>query len=153
MIFNHYSIEQVLAHRAPMILLDKLVNYDTESACCQVTIKSVSPFYQPQSRQVPAYVGIEYMAQAIAAFAGANDLDSERDIKVGFLLGTRKYQTEVQGFTRDQQLDIHVTRLYQEESGLSVFECYIMEQERVLASAKVNVFQPANPEQFITEQA
>ena len=44
-----------------------------------------------------------------------------------------------------------MTKLYQEESGLSVFECQIHSDETCLAEAKINVFQPQDPMQFIRE--
>ena len=72
---NNYDIKQVLPHQAPMILIDTLESYDVDSCRCTVGIKSASPFYDELKKGVPSYIGSEYMAQAIAAFAGAHALD------------------------------------------------------------------------------
>lgn len=92
------------------------------------------------------------MAQTIAAFAGAKALDKGKAIDIGFLLGSRKYQTYQPNFTNGTTYQVSVRELYKEDSGLSVFECDIKNQEQLIASAKVNAFQPNNPKEFLEEQ-
>ncbi len=149
---NQYSMAQVLSHRPPMILLDQLSSYSGSGALCRVTITDESPFFQDGLAGVPSYIGIEYMAQTIAAFAGANALDGGESVKIGFLLGSRKYQTQVDRFSTGTTLDIEVMRLHQEDSGLSVFDCTIQTTNEKLAEARINVFQPPDPVQFLREQ-
>ena len=91
------------------------------------------------------------MAQTIAAYAGALAKDKGNEVQIGFLIGTRKYKTYAPVFKNEQTLKVSVTKLYQEESGLSVFECQIHSDETCLAEAKINVFQPQDPMQFIRE--
>lgn len=137
-----YDIQEVLTHEAPMILIDRLISYDEESAICEVVINNTSPFYDRRLGGVPSHIGIEYMAQSIAAFAGANDLDNGREKKVGFLLGSRKYTSTIPVYKKGCALHICVQRLFQEESGLGVFDCHIILAENTVSTAKVNVFQP-----------
>jgi predicted hotdog family 3-hydroxylacyl-ACP dehydratase len=148
---NNYAIEHVLAHEAPMILIDSLSHYSEENACCTVTITEHSPFYNAAIGGVPSYIGVEYMAQSIAAYAGALANDSGQAIKIGFLIGSRKYKTHHSVFKNNNTLAIKVQKLYQEESGLSVFDCQIWAEDSLLCEAKINVFQPENPLQFIRE--
>jgi len=149
---NKYSIEDVLPHRAPMILIDSLESYESDCCICQVTITQESPFYDYKLAGVPSYIGSEYMAQAIAAFAGANALDNKHKVKIGFLLGSRKYKTFKPTFLLNTRLTIKIKELYQEESGLSVFECEINDQtQSLIAQANINVFQPDDAEAFINE--
>lgn len=149
---NNYTIENVLVHREPMILLDKIIKYDDKSCSCQVNITTDSLFYNPKSNGVASYIGCEYMAQTIAAYAGAIALDTDTKVKVGFLIGSRKYQTYQAFFTLGQCLLVNVKELYTESSGLNVFECEITDQQgRVLAEAKINVYQPNDPEQYLKD--
>lgn len=149
---NHYDIEQVLPHSGPMILIDTLEHYTASGCCCRVSISNDSMFYQQGNKGVPSYVGTEYMAQAIAAFAGANALDKNQQVKIGFLLGSRKYKTTKPYFYLGCRLDICVEELYQEDSGLSVFECTITDQDNcLLAMANINVFQPENSKEFLQD--
>jgi predicted hotdog family 3-hydroxylacyl-ACP dehydratase len=149
---NNYSIDAVLPHSDPMILLDELISYNEDGGQCGVTISPQAPFYNAETQTVASYIGTEYMAQSIAAYAGALALDNGDAVKIGFLIGTRKYQTYVSEFKLGQTLRVSVTKLYQEESGLSVFDCRIEDGSELLAEAKLNVFQPHDPVQFIKEQ-
>lgn len=146
-----YSIAQVLPHTAPMILLDRFIEAGPEHGVCSVTITEQSPFYDKERCAVPAYVGIEYMAQTIAAYAGANNLKAGGSVKIGFLLGCRKYQPAVSEFALGTELVVTATQLVMESSGLSVFECSISQQHQVLVSARLNVFQPDDHQAWLTE--
>ena len=149
---NNYDIKQVLPHQAPMILIDTLARYDVDSCCCTVTITPQSPFYNTLKKGVPSYIGSEYMAQAIAAFAGAHALDDNEAVQIGFLLGSRKYKTMRSYFQLAEKLNITIKELYREDSGLRVFECEILTVENmVIAQANINVFQPKDPTAFIQE--
>ncbi|WP_394173840.1 ApeP family dehydratase [Thalassotalea litorea] len=146
-----YSIVDVLAHRPPMVLLDSLVEFDRQSAICEVTIQTSSPFYQDVIKGVPAYIGIEYMAQTIAAYAGANALNDGEQVKPGFLLGSRKYKIFESNFNVQTRYEIKVEEVYKEDSGLSVFDCAIYEGNNLVVVAKLNVFQPDDPLSFIKD--
>jgi len=149
---NAYPIADVLPHSAPMILLDELVSYDDENVSCRVTIAPTMPFFDSVKQGVPSYVGCEYMAQTIAAYGGAHALDDAGEVKIGFLLGSRKYKAEVGVFKLAQTLQIEAKKLIQDESGLCVFDCVIKdEDDAVLANAKINVFQPQDPAQFLKD--
>ncbi len=150
---TRYEITQVLPHRAPMILIDELARYDTQSAVCTVTISAQSPFFDANLGGVPNYIGCEYMAQAIAAYAGANALDKGEAVKIGFLLGSRKYRSHAAQFNDGASLEVSVSKLIEDESGLSVFQCEISASGTCLAEAKINVFQPQDAVQFIRENA
>jgi len=147
---NNYDIDQVLPHQSPMILIDTLEHYDADSCRCTVTITQQSAFYNVLKKGVPSYIGSEYMAQAIAAFAGAHALDENASVQIGFLLGSRKYKTMQSYFELADTFTITIKELYREDSGLRVFECEILSFEHaVIAQANINVFQPKDPDTLI----
>jgi predicted hotdog family 3-hydroxylacyl-ACP dehydratase len=89
---------------------------------------------------VPGWVGIEYMAQAVAAHAGYQArLDGESPA-IGYLLGTRAYRCSIPAFPVGETLRIHIESLFV-EMGLGAFACHIDMGETV-ATAKINVYQP-----------
>lgn len=147
-----HPIENVLPHTAPMILIDSIDSYDENIGRCSVTITPISNFYNADTQTVPSHVGIEYMAQSIAAYANANQVDNGADVAIGFLVSSRKYKMHCTGFKLHSKLTIEVEKLYSEENGLSAFECVIKEDDIILVDAKINVFQPENPAQFLAEQ-
>ena len=61
-------IVELVPHRPPMLLLDRVLSYDGECVVCETVLEPESPFVD--EGEVPAIVGIEYMAQTIAAGAG-----------------------------------------------------------------------------------
>lgn len=149
---TEYTIEQVLPHEQPMILLDQLVSFSKNNALCCCTITEQSLFFDASLQGVASYVGIEYMAQSIAAYANANELSHNRTVEVGFLVSSRKYQCEFSVFKLGMVLMINVEKIYRDESGLSAFDCNIFTNEQQIASARINVFQPKNPKQFLADQ-
>lgn len=59
-------IEQLLPHDKPMILVDRALDVQQDTIHCQVDIAEHNPFFDSASQTVPAYVGIEFMAQSVA---------------------------------------------------------------------------------------
>jgi predicted hotdog family 3-hydroxylacyl-ACP dehydratase len=146
-----YALEQLLPHDHPMILLSRFSHAHSDSVLCAVDISEQSPFYRSELGGVPAYVGLEYMAQTVACYAGALALSKAEPIKIGFLLGSRKYQPTVTVFHAGSTLEISAHKLVMENSGLSVFSCEITADGVVLVQANLNVFQPENHLDWIKE--
>ena len=148
------DIRSLVPHSGAMVLLDRVVSADDDNLCAEVRIHAASML--ADAHGVGAWVGIEYMAQAIAAHAGWKALQRNQDVKVGFLLGSRKYQAMVPAFALGSVLRVHVHRVLQGENGLGAFDCRIDAVDAVagapsLATATVTVFQPDNVNQFLKD--
>ena len=65
-----YDIERVVPHRGTMRLVDRLVAWDEDTVTVELRVPEEGPFSHDDG--VPAWVGVEYMAQAIAAWAGCH---------------------------------------------------------------------------------
>jgi predicted hotdog family 3-hydroxylacyl-ACP dehydratase len=145
----HLPIEHFVPHRGAMSLLSRLVSVDAEHAVAEVDIAPASPFAQDQG--VPAWVGIEYMAQTIAAWAGARARRAGGEPAIGFLLGSRRYRAELPMFAAGQTLRVHTRCELIGESGLGQFACRIHDSaDRLLAEAMVSVFEPPVPPTSVT---
>jgi predicted hotdog family 3-hydroxylacyl-ACP dehydratase len=90
--------------------------------------------------EVPGWVGIEYMAQAVAAHAGYQARLEGEPPAIGYLLGTRSYNCALRGFPVGSTLRIFIESLFI-EMGLGAFEARI-DMDETVASAKINVYQP-----------
>lgn len=145
------AVADVVPHRAPMVLIDQLLAHDTDTLLTQININALSPYFDETLNGVPNYVGIEYMAQSIAALAGVEAKSRGEDIRVGFLLGTRKLKMHSAYFALGESYQTRVSRLYQEETGLAVFDCQIYHGDTIIAEANVNVFQPQDAQAYISE--
>lgn len=127
-----------------MVLIDRVLKVENLHVLAEVTITANSLF-QDENKNVPAWIGIEYMAQTIAAFAGVIHSQKNEPIKYGFLVGTRTYEAFVDYFTQGKTYLVEATQLFI-DSGLASFECRIKEKEteRECCYAKINVFEPEN---------
>lgn len=133
-----------------MIVIDRVIGYDLEkkTLTSEVEITPNSIFFDALKKQVPVYVGIEYMAQTIAAFSGIYLAKKENSAaKMGFVIGARNYECFVPAFNLGQLLRVEVEQLFF-DSELGSFDCIIFDGERKLAQAQINVFQPASPKDF-----
>ncbi len=150
-----YAIADLVPHSGTMSLLDTVIDWDEERLTAQVCIRPDSLFVAPLangSQAVPAWIGIEYMAQAIAAYAGVQARQRGEPVRVGFLVGSRKYTCNQPGFAVGSQLTITVEREMQADNGLSVFSCRLLDASNGLeAQANLNVFQPDDVEAFLNE--
>lgn len=134
-------IEHFVPHRGTMSLLSRLMSADGEQALAEVDLTPASLFAQADG--VPAWVGIEYMAQTIAAWAGARARRAGREPAVGFLLGSRRYEVTAAVFATGQTLRIHTHCELIGDNGLGQFACRIHDAAgRLLAEAMVSVFEP-----------
>ncbi len=145
------DIRTLVPHSGQMVLLDRVVSADADNLCAEVRIHAGSMLAGEAG--VGAWVGIEYMAQAIAAHAGWLALERGDAVKVGFLLGSRKYEAKLSHFAPGSVLHVHAHRVLQAENGLGAFECRIdiVDGEAAAATATVTVFQPDNVNQFLKD--
>jgi len=145
------AIETLLPHAAPMILLDRVLQVSPETLLAEVEIRPDSLFQSGTG--VGAWVGIEYMAQAIAAWAGYQARERGEEVKIGFLLGSRRYSCALPEFATGMRLGVSVQLLLQAENGLGSFDCSItdLHTQQTLAQASVSVFQPHDVSHYLQE--
>jgi len=143
------AIAELVPHSGAMSLLGRLLAADDENLSAEVVIAADSVFCADGA--VGAWVGVEYMAQAVAAHAGYTARLRGEPVQVGFLLGTRRYVCSTPAFAVGRVLHIHVQRALQGENGLGAFDCRILDASdgSALASATITVFQPHNVETFL----
>lgn len=149
------GIRQLVPHAGPMVLLDRVTEVDDNAIRATVTICADSMFYSAGAGGVGSWVGVEYMAQAIAAHAGFLASQAGRPVRVGFLLGARKYSTSTPVFAAGSTLHVRAALVLRGENGLSAFDCSIAGSPEAdapaLASATLTVFQPEDVDNFLQE--
>lgn len=139
-------VTELVPHRDGMLLIDELLNDSVEVIQAVVTVRKDHLFLQPEGW--PAWVGIELMAQTVAAWAGLRRLERKEQVQLGFLLGTRKYECDVPYFPIGARLIMSAKQELVSEQGLAVFICTIELDGKEIARASVNAFQPPNVQEF-----
>ena len=144
-----WPIQQLVPHSEPMILLDRVLGYTEISVTAGLTITVESSFLR--DGKVPAYIALEYMAQAITAYDGVQARLSGGAIGIGFLLGSRKLKLMVNEFEPGDELVVVATMQYN-DGEMSAFDCQTYRQQQLVAEATISVFKPPDPQQLLVDQ-
>ncbi len=121
-----------------MVLISRILGPAGDAFWVEVDVTPASAFYEDGG--IPAWVGIEYMAQAVAAYAGYGDRPGGGDPEIGLLLAVRDFETRTARFPVGATLRVSARRLFMQEGGLSVLECAIHAADGArLASAQLTV--------------
>ena len=84
-----WPVAELVPHAGNMVLLDEVLSCDTEAIEVRLLVRP-NGLLSDSDGSLPAWTGIELMAQAIAAFAGIQAKRAGLPVELGFLLGTRK---------------------------------------------------------------
>ena len=63
---------------------------------------------------MPAVIGLEYMAQCVAAYAGLTARQGGRPPRIGFLIGCRELRLDVEAFSVGDRLEVEARRVWGE---------------------------------------
>lgn len=144
-------VEGLIAHRGNMLLLDRLLHADNET-CVAEYVPQADCWYSAADGDMPAWIGIELMAQTIAAYVGLQKHASGLPPKQGVLLGTRSYKATVPSYAVGIALRVEARVSFRDESGLGAFECTICpagKPEEVLATSMLKVYEPEDFDAFM----
>lgn len=143
-------IEELLPHRGTMLLLDAVLAYDEESVTATASVQPRA-WYAEDDGTMPSWVGIELMAQAIAAHVGLLALCQGRPPKQGVLLGTRAYHAAVPCFPARSVIVIKASVAFRDVSGMGAYDCTLLLNGQVAATATVKVFEPGDFNDFLAQ--
>ena len=134
------EIEKVIPHRGRMIFLTGIVDHTKDSTTCVVEVGEDALFREPGGL-VPAWVGLEYMAQCIAAHGGLRARAPGEPVKIGFFVGSRRIDVHTEGFSPGQVLEVRANHLLG-ESGFFSFACSLRDRKSgaLLMEGNLNVF-------------
>lgn len=133
------DLEKFMPHKAPMLLLDRVIQSSPDGLTAGVTISEKSFGFENNS--VPSWFGIEYMAQAIAAFNGLNFATPGGKPEIGFLVGVRNYQIQTDRFELGSELEISVAPNFVANNSGS-FDCKLKLNGQDVAEAIITTYKP-----------
>jgi predicted hotdog family 3-hydroxylacyl-ACP dehydratase len=137
------DVVELVPHAGSMVLLTRVTRHEGDETVCAARIGQGDLLASPTG-DVPAWMGLEYMAQCIAAHAGLVGRASGEAPRVGFLLGTRRVTFHVPCYRRGQRLDVRARRLWGASRGMVSFDCRIDDTDTgaILAEGRLNCFVP-----------
>ena len=148
---THGPIADLLPHSGDMILLDSVLDAETDRIVCGLVVRPDGPF-NDAGGSLPAWCGVELMAQAVAAWSGWTGKQEHRAVRLGFLLGTRHYRCNVDAFAPGSELAVEAFRSFHDDNGMAMFACRI-DAEGIHAEARLTVFSPPDSDAFLASLA
>jgi predicted hotdog family 3-hydroxylacyl-ACP dehydratase len=126
-----------------MVLLSRVLDHQPDRTVCAVEIDEQTLF-RDSAGNVAAWVGIEYMAQCVAAHGGLRHRAVGEPPRVGFLLGSRRLVFHVPRFRPGQTLEAAVHRVWGREGNMSSFDCTLKDGATgaLLAEGRLNCLTP-----------
>lgn len=145
-------IEEIIPHRGTMLLLDAVDACSDETLTAYATVRA-GAWYADADGAMPAWIGVELMAQAIAAHVGLLTMRAGQPARPGVLLGTRCYAAHRDAFGPGAPLRVTASELLRSEQGHGAYQCTIGRDGELYAEATVKVYQPRDFQIFIEEHS
>ncbi|MGC3979837.1 MAG: hypothetical protein QM808_01080 [Steroidobacteraceae bacterium] len=148
-----FQMTQILPHEGRMLLIDELLEQHDEGIVTALTIRADSVMCDGVTG-VPAWVGMEYMAQTACAYSGVNQARSGEQPSISLLLGTRSYKALVPVFALGARLIVDARLIVRDDDDLAVFDCSIRDAatNAELARGDIKAIRPKNLQALIDEQ-
>jgi len=137
------EIGRYLPHKGGMLLLDRIVGYDTENFALEseIDLPGESLFYNSRLGGVPAWVGFEYMAQSIAALSGVQARALRgAEPKIGFIMNVRAFKTDMPAYPAGKVARVRVKELFRDGSVVA-FDCALEIDGATVTTATVNAIE------------
>ena len=149
----NFRPEDLLPHKSPMVLLDRVLFVDLESnTCeCETEIHAGAPFFV-ENHGVPAFVAVEYAAQTVGVLSGIAGRQQQRDPQLGLLLGFEMKQQVRKWFLLGERLQIRVHHEWGDQNLMQFSGTVFLASNRdILSHMNLNVFRPEDPDRFLKE--
>lgn len=137
---KRYDLSELVPHKPPLLLIHEVLAVTEQSISVLIDLSIPSVFHEDDGL-VASYVGIEYISQAAAALVGYHRVRQGLDVKIGFLLGTRLYNSVSNQFDFDEKLIVQVTEEWVDDI-IGVYQGQIMQGDNLFASSQIKAIMP-----------
>jgi predicted hotdog family 3-hydroxylacyl-ACP dehydratase len=135
-----YRVEDLVPHRGTMSLLESIDAYGPDWLRASLTVSRESAFAGELG--MPGWVGIEYMAQAAAAFGAIEQVQRGETPAIGLLIGSRYYRCMQEYIPFGTRLTVLAKIALRDEADFAAYECSLHEGERLLADCTLKAYRP-----------
>lgn len=138
----------LLPQSGRMVMLDRVLDYGDDWLHGEADLRTDNIF--AKDGVLPSWVVPEVLAQGIAALAGVRAQEAGEPVRLGFLLGTRKFSTRVTALPLPCRVRVKVQESMVDANGFAVYDCILCnDADTVLAEAAINVYSPSNIEEMM----
>jgi len=136
--------DQILPHAGAMVLLSRVLAHESGHTVCEARA-GAHALVRDASGCEPAWMGLEYMAQYVAAHAGLVGWTRGEPARMGFLVSVRRVELLARRFQPGQRLVATARHLWGGAQGMVSFDCELADGESgdLLAKGRISCFAPA----------
>lgn len=143
----------LLPQKAPMEFITAIesVDFDAQKMITRIDVRDTDLLYHKNINGVPSCAALEYMAQSIACYIGAQDIHVTGETKAvaGFIMGSRDLHFMISKFNVNESYYVHVQSLFC-DNNIASFECVIYDSNNnVVANGNLNAFRPDDLNNFM----
>jgi predicted hotdog family 3-hydroxylacyl-ACP dehydratase len=146
-----YRAVDLVPHRGSMCLLDSIDDYGDDWLRASLVTSRSSPFAQEEG--IPSWLGIEYMAQAAAAFGGIEQVQRGERPSIGLLIGSRYYRAVRTFLPFDTRLDVLATIAMRDTEDFAAYDCTLSAAGAILAQCTLKAYRPRDLAPLLAEAA
>lgn len=134
---------ELIPHAGPMVFVTDVLGGDEKQTFCGVRVEELALFRDPDGT-LPAWAGIEPMAQCVAAHGGREARRRGQAPRVGFLLGCRRLEIRAERLEPGVDYAVSAAQVWGGETGLVSFDCQLYEvpSGRRLLAGRINAYLP-----------
>ncbi len=136
--------ESYLPHRKPMVVLDKVIKVDSDSAVCEsyVSAEGVLGSFIEEDGTLPAVFSLELISQALGVWSGYTAQQNHlSEAPLGMIMSVRNLNCAKQKFAKDSVLTTKI-RVLMNDGVIGSCEGSVFEGEELVCSGVVNAYQP-----------
>lgn len=141
-----FPIRELVPHADDMLWIDSVESFEPDHLVARYVVPATG-LMRDEGGRLPAWAGVEIMAQAIAAHVGVRCKLADRPIPFGVLVGTRRLSVNVDAFEPGTALTIDVRRVVEDGQGLGLWACQIA-GDGVRSDAQLSVYEPPDAAAF-----
>jgi predicted hotdog family 3-hydroxylacyl-ACP dehydratase len=131
--------EQLIPHRSPMRLIDRLLSFDGLQGVVESTFRSDSLCFQDDGSVEQAAM-VELLAQSFAAVKGYAAIQEKTTVRRGYLVGVKRFTFQGKAYGGDRLL-IYISKTGETDEYV-LAEGWVERGEEVLASGNLMVWIP-----------
>jgi predicted hotdog family 3-hydroxylacyl-ACP dehydratase len=148
-----YRVEELVPHRGAMSLLDSIDEYGEDWLRASLTTRPASAF--ANAHGVPGWVGIEYMAQAAAAFAGIERAQRGQPASIGLLIGSRYYRwmagATFENIPFGTKLIVEARLALRDEQDFAAYDCALNAHGQRIAECTLKAYRPQDIRPYLPQ--
>lgn len=139
MTMTEYNLDQIMLHARTMRLIDRVISHTDTSVIAEVTITKDSTFLNGD--HVPAWVGLEYAAQGVAALSGIRAHERGIPHRLGFLLSCRRFRCDRDKFMLGDVIEIHADEEFN-DNKMGGYKCALRIDGQEVATVTLSAYIP-----------